>query len=198
VKGDTTARPDPRPALLLAGGFTVSAVALYAAVWALGAGLLGPWRGTAPMWAGAAVAIALLLAADLGLFGWRTPTWRRQTPKWFLYRYGERISALLWGLDAGLVFTTIRVTSVSWAALLLTFTGVLPWWSGAVYAAGFVLPELAFNLWVPRRPAPGSADPEPTWVVETLFRARPRLRPTGLAALTAAAGVAVLAAVLSG
>ena len=60
------------------------------------------------------------------------PPWRRQTPKSFEPRYGVSRAALLWGLDAGLVVTTIWVTSLSWAALAVTFLELVPWWSGLV------------------------------------------------------------------
>jgi hypothetical protein len=195
VKGNSTARPDRWPALLLATGFALTATATFAAVWALGAGLLGPLRSSAPVLLAAVVMLAVLLAADLGLFGLRTPMWRRQTPKWFLYRYGDRTSALLWGLDAGLVTTTFRVTSLSWAALTLTFVGLLPWWAGALYAAGFVIPELTADLLIPRRTDPtGVTDPEPAWLIDTLLRARPAIRPVGVAILAAAASWAGLLA----
>jgi hypothetical protein len=124
--------------------------------------LLGPWRSSVPTHLAVAGVLAALLAADLRLFGLRTPMWRRQTPKWFMYRFGDRGSALLWGLDAGLVATTFRVTSLSWAALTLTVAGLLPWWAGALYAAGFVIPELTADLLIPRRtdpPAPPTPNP---------------------------------------
>lgn len=184
MKGKSVTRPDRWPAVLLALGFTAASVAMFAAAWAVGAGLLGQWRSHPVVWAAAGVVLAVLLVADLGWFGLRTPMWHRQTPKWFMYKFTNRISALLWGIDAGLVFTTIRVTSLSWAALALTLLGLLPWWTGAVYALAFVIPELFFDLVVPRRTDPtGRTDPEPTWVVGLLLRMRPTLRPIGLAAL---------------
>jgi hypothetical protein len=172
VKGNVS-RPDPWPVVFLSGGFLASATAVFALVSVLGTGLLGSWRAHPAAWLATAVLISLLLLADAELFGLRTPMWRRQTPKWFMYRFGNRRSALFWGLDAGLVATTFRVTSLSWAALSMTLFGHTPWWTGVVYAMGFVVPQLIFDLAVPRRHAPdGMPDPEPTWVLAMLMRAR--------------------------
>ena len=194
VKGNVT-RPDRWPAVLLAAGFLATSTAVFALVSALGAGLLGPWRSHPVSWVAAAVALGLFLLADARL---RTPMWRRQTPKRFLYRYGDRRAALFWGLDAGLVGTTFRVTSLSWAALCLTLLGLVPWWAGVVYALGFALPELAFDLVVPRRRVPaGESDPEPTWVILGLLRARRVVRPVGLTML-ASAGVWSVVMALAG
>jgi hypothetical protein len=174
------------PALLLGLGFATSSTAFFAAAWALGAGLLGPWRNSAVAWAVAAAFLLVLFLCDLKLFGLRTAMWRRQTPKWFIYRFGNRRSALFWGLDAGLVVTTFRITSLSWAALALTFVGLLPWWIGLVYAAGFVIPELTFDLILPRRTDPtGATDPEPGWAVDVLNQALPAVRRAGQGVLAA-------------
>lgn len=199
MKGNSITRPNRRPAYLLALGFTLSAVGMFGAVSALGAGLLGPARSSPYVWLAATVVLAVLLAADLRLFGMRTPTWRRQTPKWFIYRFSEARTAFLWGVDAGLVFTTFRITSMSWAALSLTLLGVLPWWTGACYALGFVVPELVFGILLPRRPTDetGLVDPEPVWVADLLLRARPGMRPAGLVAMAATGVFAAASFVLT-
>jgi hypothetical protein len=197
VKGNVS-RPDRWPAVLLAGGFLVSATAVFALASAFGAALLGSWRTQPATWLAAAGLLGLLLLADAELFGLRTPMWRRQTPKWFMYRFGDRRSALFWGLDAGLVGTTFRVTSLSWAALVLTLLGPLPWWAGIVYALGFVLPELIFDLAVPRRRVPdGTPDPEPTWVLAGLLRVRPFMRGVGVT-LLGSAGLWLVVMALAG
>jgi cytochrome c biogenesis protein CcdA len=198
VKGDPTTRPDRWPALLLAAGFTLTATATFAGVWALGAGLLGQWRSSPAVWLAATAVLAVLLAADTGLFGLRTPMWRRQTPKWFMFRFSNRMSAFLWGIDAGLVGTTFRVTSLSWAALTLTFAGMLPWWAGALYAAGFAIPELTAMLVVPRRSGQaGAVTVEPTWLVDRLHRILPTMRPVGQAVLVAAGAWTILLTVVN-
>ncbi|MFI5268453.1 MAG: hypothetical protein ACHQ7M_13860, partial [Chloroflexota bacterium] len=89
----------------------------YGIVYLFGEGILGGTRsGTGARLAAAVVLIACAIV-DTGVFGLRTPTWRRQTPRDLFYRFGASKGALLWGLDAGLVFTTFRVTSMSWASL---------------------------------------------------------------------------------
>lgn len=189
MKGNSLLRPDPLPAVLLALGYTLSSVAVFAAVWSLGAGLLGPWLTGSPAWVAVGCVLVVLILAEIEAFGLRTPMWRRQTPKWFMYRFGNRTTALFWGLDTGLVITTFRVTSLSWAALTLTFFGVVPWWAGAAYALGFVVPELIADLLIPRRRDPtGRTDPEPAWILDALRRVKPLLRPMALTMLVAATG----------
>jgi len=73
---------------------------------------------------------------------WCPLTLRRQTPKNVLYQYGAGRAAIAWGLDAGLVFTTYRMSSICWALLALEFLGAAPWWIGLGYGAGFVIPLL--------------------------------------------------------
>ena len=181
-----------RPALLLAGGFIASAVAVYALVWSIGAGITGSFHGGAPTaWVGAA-ALAAFLAMDLGLFGLSTPMWRRQTPRHWYPRFGADAAGLLWGLDAGTVVTTFRVTSLSWAGLALGLLGLAPWWSGLMYALGFVLP-FGVSVAVPGgRPAlPGQ---EPTWLLDRLHSAEGRMRGAGRIVLAAGAAACVVAA----
>jgi hypothetical protein len=200
VKGNSTAPPEHRPALLLALGFTASSVTTYAAASALGTALLGEARSSRWVVLAAAGILAMLLVLDSGVLGLRTPMWRRQTPKWFMHRFGAGTSAMLWGLDAGLVVTTFRVTSLSWGALTLTLLGLAPWWVGGVYALAFVIPELVLDLVVPARRDPsGATDPEPIWLMERLFNLRPALRPVGMIGLlTASVWATVMAAVGSG
>jgi hypothetical protein len=172
---------------MLALGFTVSALAPYAALSFAGALLLGDARSTTEALLVAAAVMGLLLGLD-GLGARRPgamgPPWRRQTPKSFEPRYGVSRAALLWGLDAGLVVTTIWVTSLSWAALAVTFLGLVPWWSGLAYAFGFTAPVLAMILAVPRRADPtGESDPEPIWLVLRIFDAQGSLKLAGLLTL---------------
>ena len=73
------------------------------------------------------------------------PGIRRQTPRIWLFRYG-RLAYPMWGLDAGLIFTTFRISLLSWAAALLGILGFAPWYVGLVYAVGFLLPFLTALL----------------------------------------------------
>src|SRR6185503_10377390 len=65
----------------------------------------------------------LLLLADLGIFGLRTPTLLRQTCSTW-YREGGRQSVwALWGFDLGLGFSTIRLSSLYWLMVLFVAAG---------------------------------------------------------------------------
>ena len=186
---------DRRPAVNLVLGFTAAAIALYALLSLVGARMLGLDRLGRQGWLLAAGVLGALLVVDLvrarrpGRYG---PSWHRQTPKDLEERYGARAAALLWGLDAGLVVTTYRVTSLSWAALAVTALGLVPWWSGVVYAVGFTAPVAAMIFTVPTRSDPTRAtDPEPTWLLERILDLRPPVKPAAFMAL-AAAGTACL------
>ncbi len=92
------------------------------------------------------VACGVLSVALLcDVYSLKTKTWcpvtlRRQTPKNIVLMHGERRAAVAWGLDAGLVFTTYRTSSISWALLALGLLGASPWWAGLGYSAGFLVP----------------------------------------------------------
>lgn len=189
-----------QPALLLALGFALSAVTAFAAVRWLGAAILGGWHGSAGAWVAAVGLLAALVLADLGVLGLKTPMWRRQAPQWYMYRFQMRTSAFFWGLDTGLVATTVRVTSLSWAGLGVTFLGLLPWWAGVVYAVGFIVPELVAIVLIPKRTSPDDGDRreprDPTWLLDLLGSVRPRMRQVGLSVMAGSAGVATLALVI--
>jgi hypothetical protein len=198
VKGREIVRRDPIPALLLVIGFSLSSFAVFWVVWMAGAiALRDAHAGSRLVWSAAAAFLAIFLLIDTGILRFGTPMWRRQTPKWFMYRYSDRVSALLWGVDSGLVVTTFRVTSLSWAALSLTFLGIAPWWAGVIYTAGFGVPQLVVNLVLPRRTgASRDVDPEPGWVMDGLMRWRQGAWRAGVATLAVGATAATLAALL--
>lgn len=100
-------------------------------------------------------------------------TWRRQTRKNLIYRFGPRTGTFLWGLDTGTVVTTLRVSATSWAMLALAVFHLAPWWTGLAYGLGFAMP-LAFVIAVPRwrGPAPDGSDREPQWISGLLMRTR--------------------------
>jgi hypothetical protein len=121
--------------------FAGSSFLVFAALGAMGLG-----AGHMPAIGRAWIAIVVLLSAlALDLYSLLRRTWcpvtvRRQTPKHILLRFGARRAAIAWGLDTGLVFTTYRMSSISWALLVLDVVGVAPWWLGVGYAAGFLVP----------------------------------------------------------
>jgi hypothetical protein len=127
-----------------AAAFTASALVVFGIGSAMGAGigrLLSAHVQIAATLAALIVALALD-AYSLAHRTWCPVTVRRQTPKRILLRYGDRRAALAWGLDTGLVFTTYRMSSISWALLLLAVLGIAPWWAALGYAAGFLIPLL--------------------------------------------------------
>ncbi|MEU6035896.1 hypothetical protein ABZ801_10840 [Actinomadura sp. NPDC047616] len=135
--------------------------------------------------------LAVCLIIDTGIFGLRTPMLRRQTPQQYFFRYGAARGALLWGLDTGLVVTTFRVTSLTWASLTVTLLGLVPWWAGIAYAAGFVLPSAVFVLVVPRSSDPENA-PEPVWLMDRIRDWEPWVRRSAPVLLGLAAGALLL------
>ena len=157
--------PLRRPVAALAAGFTTSAFIVTAVVHALGAALTGGLHlSVSVRIAVASVFLVGFALLDSGKLPFGTPMWRRQTPKRLHYMFGATRGALLWGIDTGLMVTTFRVTSLTWATLTLAFLGLLPWWAGLAYAAGFVVPAAVLILLVPARTdtAPGM---EVHWVM---------------------------------
>lgn len=88
---------------------------------------------------GLAAALALDLYA-LPRTKWCPLSVRRQTPQAVMYVHGMKRAALAWGADAGLLFSTFRVSAISWAVLLAALTGVGSWLGGVAYAGGFLMP----------------------------------------------------------
>ena len=174
--------------LLLALGFGTSAVAAYGTVYGIVLCLLGARRPNQTMCLAAAILLAVWFLFDTGAFGLHTPMWPRQTPRHLFFRYGPARGALLWGLDSGLVFTTFRVTSLSWAALTVTVLGLVPWWSGVAYALGFSVPVVLLTLMVPRRADAHARRPQdPIWLMQKLTDVQPIVRGGALVILAGSA-----------
>jgi len=68
----------------------------------------------------------VLLLADLGVLGLRTPTLRRQTGSTWYRELGPRMAWPFWGLDLGLGFSTIRLSSLYWFMVLFVAAFVSP------------------------------------------------------------------------
>jgi hypothetical protein len=190
----TSQGPPPRfreSLLLLATGFGTSALIVYGTTFWVGRVILGNGQPTQWIWFGAAAALAACCLLDAGAFGLRVPMWHRQTPRHIFFRYGPAKAALFWGLDSGLVFTTFRVTSLSWAALALTLLGLTPWWSGLAYGLGFVVPFVILTLLVPRPRSGDTLSPDPVWLMERITAMQPAVRRTA-GVLLAASAVASL------
>jgi hypothetical protein len=127
-----------------AAAFTASSFAVFGLAAAIGltAARVLPLAARDAAACGVLFAALLLDAYSLKRKTWCPVTLRRQTPQIIVYQHGARRAATAWGLDAGLVFTTYRVSSISWALLALALAGVTPWWAGLGYAAGFLVPLL--------------------------------------------------------
>jgi hypothetical protein len=68
----------------------------------------------------------LLLLADLGTFGLRTPTLLRQTCSTWYREDGKQSVWAAWGFDLGLGFSTIRLSSLYWLMVLFVAAFVEP------------------------------------------------------------------------
>lgn len=83
-------------------------------------------------------ALAVTLGvADLRLFRLRTPGIRRQTASYLLRALGP-LGWLVWGLDLGLGFSTVRMTSLYWYALAGVLLGFGNIGGGLVVCAWYV------------------------------------------------------------
>lgn len=67
---------------------------------------------------------------------------RRQTPKSVGHdpRRPWWVTPTVWGADTGLIWTTFRVSSTSWALLAAAVLGLAPPWAGVVYGVAFAVP----------------------------------------------------------
>lgn len=83
-------------------------------------------NGTDLVWL-AAVAVVALAACD-ALHA--PPSLRRQTPKMLIHRLSPALTGFVWGADIGVLVTTVKVTSLLWAALII----------------GFALPEVTLSM----------------------------------------------------
>jgi hypothetical protein len=167
-----------------AAAFVVSSFAVFALAGAMGAAV---GRALPPEVRLAVAGLVFGAAFLLDLHSLRRKTWcpltlRRQTPKAILYEHGPRRAAVAWGLDTGLVFTTYRMSSISWALLALGLLGIAPWWEGIGYAAGFLVPLLVGctlgPLW--------HGDSATTVLAQALAKWPLAARATSVAALAAA------------
>jgi hypothetical protein len=89
-----------------------------------------------------------LAACDMRLGPLRTPGVHRQTcPLWRL-RFGIPLSTAFWGLDIGTTLSTIKMTSLYWASivLLIGVSPPRPDLAVACFAAGYLLAHLA-GVW---------------------------------------------------
>lgn len=169
--------------------FTLSSGTVFAVAGAMGTAMAQVITKEAQ----AAVTCLMITAALLlDLHSLRRKKWcpltvRRQTPQAILYEYGPRRAAVAWGMDTGLIFTTYRMSSISWALLGLALLGVAPWWIGLWYAMGFVVP-LSVGCWLGPY---WSGDAGPTALAQALAARPSAARATTVLALAITLSVAV-------
>lgn len=172
--------------------FLVGAVGVFG-VAALAAAVLQV--GEVPQaWRSACAAVCLGVLGSVEIVALRRRSycplsWRRQTPQGLRFRHGVTSTAALWGLDTGLAFTTFRVTTLTWAALLLTLLGLAPWSTGLAYGLAFALPTVMVMLGQP-------AASRSSRSLEALLRMRTRLQ--GASAVALAVSSVVLLAQVTG
>jgi hypothetical protein len=174
-----------------AAAFSMAAVASFGVV-GLTAVITGVGRVDLPVrlaFAGFGLLVLALVDVRAMLMSTYCPIgWRRQTPRVLMRRYPPLAVATVWGLDTGMVVTTIRVAAVSWAALYLALLDFSPVWTGLAYGLGFIAP---FYLLVFRpqlgRAARGENGADAG--LEALLRMRPAMQGSSAVLLLASAGI---------
>lgn len=152
------------PVVTLAVGFATSSLLVTFFVHQIGQFFFAVTRlGPTPKHVLALTALGACFLMNGERFRLATPMWKRQAPQRLFYMFGPIRGAFLWGLDTGLMVTTFRITSLTWATLSLCLLGLIPWWSGTAYAVGFIVPTTVAVLLIPPRSAPKFQ--EPTWLL---------------------------------
>jgi hypothetical protein len=144
-------RADRRRAARLLAGYASGTAAATLLLLALLTPVARAAQSAAPGWArGGLAAMVVLALAALDLLG-RTPHVDRQTPQLLvrLLPSGRAGAAgLAWGFDIGLLFTTIKMSSLLWAALawaMLLDASALPLVLG-VYASVTIALHVTLSL----------------------------------------------------
>lgn len=119
---------------LYTAGSTISSIALGATLGSLGS-ILVPSN-----WSPRAILIIALIGlfmslCDFQVGGMRTLTFGRQTCRWWWNTLGPFWAVLLWGIDLGLGFTTIRVASLYWVVALMVVVMSSPLLGAAILGA---------------------------------------------------------------
>lgn len=109
---------------------------------------------------------------------------RRQTPRAFGFM---RAGTLLWGLDTGTPFSTVRLTTLPLLGLLFSTLGYGSPWNGFAYAAGF----LGALVWTSRRTVVVNVaeEPDAIAVLRLLSRRTPAARRAGFVVAVSASAL---------
>jgi hypothetical protein len=172
----------------LVAGFTLSATAVFglAKISGIFTRSLVDVPGTLPI----VFLLVVCAGSDLAFPRIRPTLFNRQTARDLSGRFSYPTTGFLWGIDAGTVISTFRSSAASWAALLLTFAGWGPWWTGLAYAVGFCVPLGLLIITYP----PAAADGEPGFRRASTEAIVAAVR-TGAGYVRFAAAVAAIAAV---
>jgi hypothetical protein len=125
VQGKRQLRGSVRPVAVFALGALAGAAITGSLIGVLGAGAQA-LAGERVLAVTVGAAGCVLLLADLGILGLRTPTLRRQTCSTWYREHGARIAWPFWGFDLGLGFSTIRLSSLYWLMVLFVAAFVSP------------------------------------------------------------------------
>ncbi|GAA1660644.1 hypothetical protein GCM10009765_07660 [Fodinicola feengrottensis] len=163
-----------RPIGALATGFLLSAAVIFALTLGIGAAVGVPLVPSTFRLLGAVALVLVLCGFEIAALRGKTVcrlSWRRQTPKNLIYKYGPVRGPLLWGLDTGLTVTTFRISAATWATLGLALLQLAPVWTGVAYGIGFAAPLAAATVLPRWRPplADGTIH-EPHWIAVALSR----------------------------
>lgn len=132
-------------------GYMTAAVAVFAVAWFAGS-QLRLFLGSNLLLLSVPLLVTLAFS-DVMFARVRPPMCRRQTPRSLMNRCDERLVGLLWGLDAGAIFSTYRASAASWGALVLALSGLVPPWAGLVYGAAFCIPLTVLLCVRPHHPS---------------------------------------------
>lgn len=166
-------------------GFFTSSALLFAMTYALGSLAAVHFSVEVRLWLFGGVCL-FLAAVDVlrmlrGAYG--SVGLLRQTPK----RWGESSAqgVVLWGLDTGLVLTTVRASCLPFMGVAGVATGFGGFWWGVFYAAGY----LAALIWTCARPRAWRATETPIARLLSMHTMRDRARLLGVLYATAAAAL---------
>lgn len=115
-------------------GSTISSLALGATLGSLGS-ILVPSNGSARAILIIALIGSFMSLCDFQVGGMRALTFGRQTCRWWWNTLGPSWAVLLWGIDLGLGFTTIRVASLYWVVALMVVIMSSPLLGAAIFGA---------------------------------------------------------------
>lgn len=129
--------------------FTFAGIMTSALIGTLGGSLRGLFLSTEVGKVGILVAIAVGFIAMIRELGWLSfplPQWARQTNGRWSRAFSSTITAVLWGLDLGLIFTTWLTFSGVWLLFVLAILVGEPAFGAAMFASYWL--GRALSVWI--------------------------------------------------